>query len=180
MDSLFCAVARPRLWRFELPSMLGWLLYLGRRGRLSLAQPTEVIYDRDVRPILSENCFQCHGFDEKAGRPTLRLDVADSAYADRERRTRRSCPATPKRANSGGASHDDEAEMMPPPDSHRALSDEQKEIAEALDRTRGQVLRQALVVHSAGESRRCRRSSNKAWPRNEIDHFVLARSTPKD
>src|SRR6476620_8214078 len=41
--------------------------------------PAKVDYNRDVRPILSDNCFECHGPDEKARKSALRLDVRDAA-----------------------------------------------------------------------------------------------------
>jgi len=40
-------------------------------------------YDRDVRPILSENCFLCHGQDSKKRMAGLRLDSFENATADR-------------------------------------------------------------------------------------------------
>src|SRR5690242_10798086 len=39
----------------------------------------EVEYNRDVRPILSDNCFQCHGSDPKSREAELRLDLSDDA-----------------------------------------------------------------------------------------------------
>ena len=91
----------------------------------SAAAPLD--YNRDIRPILSENCFACHGPDEKARKGKLRLDVAESAYAEREGITRI------KPGDAAGSEawqritspHDDE--VMPPPDSHSKLTEVQKQ-----------------------------------------------------
>src|SRR5688500_16293660 len=82
-------------------------------------------FNRDVRPILAENCFQCHGFDEKARQADLRLDVAGSALADREG-VPAIVPGHPERSELWRRiTSGDETEKMPPPDSHRALKPEQ-------------------------------------------------------
>src|SRR5690349_12312584 len=99
-------------------------------GLISLVSPcsaaAELDYNRDVRPILSENCFACHGFDEKARKGKLRLDVAESAYAERNGLIRIK-PGDP--ANSEvwlRISSTDEEEVMPPPDAHSKLTEAQK------------------------------------------------------
>ncbi len=43
-----------------------------------------ILFNRDVRPILSEHCWQCHGFDEHARKSGLRLDVRENAIAPAE------------------------------------------------------------------------------------------------
>ena len=88
---------------------------------------TTIDYNRDIRPILSENCFACHGFDEKARKAKLRLDGAEFAHADRDGLT----PFKPgDLANSEAwlrIISTDEDEVMPPPDSHSKLTAAQKE-----------------------------------------------------
>src|SRR5215207_7644917 len=46
--------------------------------------PAVVDFNRDVRPVLSEKCFQCHGADDKARKAKLRLDVRTEAVKERD------------------------------------------------------------------------------------------------
>src|SRR5215813_7414269 len=61
----------------------GLLLALASALNLTIlagpAGPAKVDFNRDVRPILAENCFACHGPDEEKRKAKLRLDLRDSA-----------------------------------------------------------------------------------------------------
>jgi hypothetical protein len=84
-------------------------------------------YNRDIRPILSENCFACHGFDEKSRQADLRLDVVESAYADRKGTIAIVPGQLAKSEVWRRVMSDDADEVMPPPNSHRSLSDAEKD-----------------------------------------------------
>nr|NIP17666.1 DUF1549 domain-containing protein [Xanthomonadales bacterium]NIX12456.1 DUF1549 domain-containing protein [Xanthomonadales bacterium] len=81
-------------------------------------------YNRDVRPILAENCFACHGPDQAARKAKLRLDVRDEALTK--------MAFVPGNAEDSELVYrigtDDQDDLMPPPDSHKSLSPEQKKI----------------------------------------------------
>ena len=84
----------------------------------------KVDYNEDVRPILSENCFYCHGPDGNKRKAKLRLDVRADALAMKAFVPGDAAASELiKRLVST-----DSDEVMPPPDSHRTITPAQKEI----------------------------------------------------
>ena len=86
--------------------------------------PAKIEFNRDVQPILSDNCFYCHGNDPKHREAKLRLDIRDEAV-----KAEAFIPG--KAAKSELVSRIftvDEDDLMPPPDSHKKLTQRQKEI----------------------------------------------------
>ncbi len=88
------------------------------------AVPAKIEFNRDVQPILSDNCFYCHGNDPKHREADLRLDIRDEAV-----KAEAFIPG--KASKSELVSRiltADEDDLMPPPDSHKKLTQRQKEI----------------------------------------------------
>jgi hypothetical protein len=126
-------------------------------------------YNRDVRPIIAENCFQCHGQHAEARKGKLRLDTKKG-----QSKSGIIIAGNPDDSELiGRILSTDEEEQMPPPDSHRVLSDHQKEI-----------LRQWVAegapfeehwAFSPPQLAQLPEVRQTGWPRNPIDRFVLAR-----
>jgi Protein of unknown function (DUF1553)/Protein of unknown function (DUF1549)/Planctomycete cytochrome C len=141
-------------------------------GASLFAAPVD--YVRDVRPILSQHCYKCHGPDDNARKAGLRLDIRNSAIGKLKSGEVAIVPGKPdaselvRRIHAGDAS-----EIMPPPATKKPLSDAQKAILKQWV-AEGAEYRDhwAFVAPKQVELPKVRQID---WPKNTIDHFVLAR-----
>jgi len=90
---------------------------------------TPVGFNRDVRPILSEACFHCHGPDPGTRKAGLRLDTREGFFAPTAKRGPAVVAGDPSKSPLWQrlVSKDPE-ELMPPPESHRELKPAQREV----------------------------------------------------
>ena len=138
--------------------------WCGARGQ---QQASQIDFARDVRPILSDKCFKCHGPDAAARKADLRLDQREVAQSvlvfevdAQSELVRRISSADP-------------AEQMPPPGSKLSLSAE--EILTLRRWVSQGAVYQGHWAFQSPVSAPLPSVSKQPWPRNEIDYFVLAR-----
>ena len=86
-------------------------------------------FNRDIRPILSEACFHCHGPDKKTRESRLRLDLREEAVKESKLGELPIVPGHPEKSDLiARILSDDKDEQMPPPKAHKALTSAQKEV----------------------------------------------------
>ncbi|HEY2341699.1 MAG TPA: DUF1549 domain-containing protein, partial [Chthoniobacteraceae bacterium] len=130
-------------------------------------------FNRDIRPILSENCFYCHGQDPKHREAKLRLDSPEEATRDLGGYAA-IVPGKPSESELvDRITTDDADDQMPPPKSNRHLTPAQKAtlqrwIAEG-------AIYQKHWAYTPPQSVEPPPVRTAQWPRNPIDRFVLAR-----
>lgn len=137
------------------------LFALGLRTAVSA-----IDFNRDVRPVLAQQCFTCHGMDDKARKGKLRLDLQASAYGKGKSGELAIVPGRPeaseivKRIFSG-----DEDEVMPPPHTKKVLSDKEKNI-----------LKQWIAEGAKYEAHWAYTPPQPSkYPKASIDHFIRQR-----
>jgi hypothetical protein len=155
-----------------------WIVALWIGGSLACAQeaasPEPLRFNRDIRPILSDNCFTCHGPDASHRQAGLRLDVRDDALKPAESGDIAIVPGKPSESTLVvRIESTDTADVMPPPKSHKRLSALQKErlkrwIAEGAKYESHWAF--APIEHVALPT-----VKRADWVRTPIDRFVLAR-----
>lgn len=135
----------------------------------SLAADAEIDFNRDIRPILAENCFYCHGQDGNKRQGGLRLDQREAAVdSGAVVPFDESGSVLLQRVNS-----DDANLQMPPPNSGRILTDVQKQkLKQWIVEGAKYSTHWAFVAPQRPAEPRVR---NPAWVRNPIDSFVLKR-----
>src|SRR5215471_9855323 len=100
-------------------------------GAISGAERAKVDFNFQVRPILADRCFKCHGPDEKARKAKLRLDLAENAYAIRDAKSgkRAVIPHHPEQSELvRRITTPDDDDRMPPVASNLTLTDDEKEV----------------------------------------------------
>src|SRR5438045_1823234 len=128
--------------------------------------PEKVDFNRDVRPILSENCFACHGFDANKRKADLRLDTKDGVAAAVKGAKTRDDLVT--RIHST-----DPDKVMPSPESGKSLTERQKAIltkwvAQGAEyKGHWSYIKPTRPAVPADEQ--------PGFTRNPIDNFVLAK-----
>jgi hypothetical protein len=151
-----------------------WLCLLsGMCGAADPGQPA-VDFNRDIRPILSKNCYACHGPDNKQRVSKMRLDQRDNAIRPLKSGTAAIVPGQPDKSELiQRVTADDETERMPPQETGNQLTPAQ------IDLLRRWIAAGAPYADHWAFVKPQRAPlpavKNAAWPRNPIDHFVLAR-----
>jgi len=136
--------------------------------------PAKVDFNHDVRPILAENCLACHGPDEAKRKARLRLDQRDVAVQPAKSGTIAIVPgAADKSELMIRVNSQDEQERMPPPQTGKTLTTEQLGVLRRwIDQGAEYQIHRFFLPPQRPELPTV---SDQRWPRNPIDHFVLAR-----
>jgi mono/diheme cytochrome c family protein len=132
-----------------------------------------VEFNRDVRPILSDKCFGCHGPDAKTKNIPLRLDIEDQAKADLGKRFA-IVPGQPENSEIiKRITAEQIFKKMPPPSSGHAVSEAELATLKQWisEGAKWQKHWSFLPVTKPTPPQ----TSNNSWSRNAIDRFLLAR-----
>ncbi|HEY6902038.1 MAG TPA: PSD1 and planctomycete cytochrome C domain-containing protein, partial [Puia sp.] len=137
----------------------------------------KISYNFDIRPILSDKCFKCHGPDANHREAHLRLDIADSAYAPLKN-TKGAFAIIPGKPDQSEllrrVSSPDPDYQMPPSDSHLgALTPQEVRIFEQWI-SQGARYEKHWAFTPPVKAPLPEPQDTK-WAHNEIDYFVLAR-----
>src|SRR5882724_10598686 len=131
-------------------------------------------FNRDIRPIISENCFACHGTDSASRKAGLRLDRPEDATAPRKDSQPAIVPGKPdaslliQRINAS-----DPDDIMPPVKSHKVLTAQQKDLLKRWIAAGAQYQPHWSLI--APKRPALPTVQNRRWVRNPIDYFILAR-----
>lgn len=152
---------------------IGFIAIVIHGGFGLMATAADVEFGRQIRPLLAEKCFACHGLDEDARETDLRLDTREGLFAETESGT--------IAVVAGNASKseiyrriitDDEDERMPPVDANKDLEPEEIELVRLwIDQGAAWQQHWSLIPPEKQVVPR----SKFPWARNEIDHFVRKR-----
>lgn len=133
-----------------------------------------VAFNRDIRPILSDTCYQCHGPHEAARKRDLRFDIKEGLFGSTKEGFALISPGDPSESEIFlRITHEDPEERMPPEDSNKSLNAEQIALVRSWIEEgapyEGHWAFIPPVKHPAPPVQQ------RDWLRDDIDAYVLAR-----
>ena len=132
-----------------------------------------ILFNRDIRPILSENCFQCHGPDARSRKAKLRLDIREEAIQPRKGGVFAIKPGDAAKSELVNRTHATNADdIMPPPESKRALTAAQKQLLKLWIEQGAEYQPHWAYVRPVRPA--LPQLKDKTWPLVGPDHFILA------
>lgn len=138
------------------------------------AEKAPLTFSEHIRPILSENCFTCHGPDEEARKSKLRLDKREAALQPAKSGERAIVPGKPEASELiARILSEDPDEVMPPPSTKKTLTSKQKELLQQWVASGAEYEEHWAFIPPRRPA--LPKVKQKDWPKNEIDRFVLAR-----
>lgn len=140
---------------------------------VSAVEPAAVDFNRDVRPILSDHCFECHGPDAEQRQAELRLDSKDGLFSKSGEHQNVVAGASAKSELFRRITTADPDEQMPPADSGRKLTAAQISMIKQWIESGAEWQQHWSFVTPSRP--KLPPFSDLSWIRNPIDRFVLAR-----
>ena len=133
-----------------------------------------VDYNRQIRPLLANNCLACHGSDAAERKATLRLDMRESAIGKAESGELSIVPGKPEASELISRINSTDNDLrMPPPETKKKLTDAEKELLKQWIAEGAKY--QTHWAFSAPKKPALPDVKDKSWPRGEIDFFISAR-----
>jgi hypothetical protein len=136
-------------------------------------------FNSHIQPVLSQNCYHCHGPDSGSRKGGLRLDIAEAALKGGESGRPAFVPGKPELSEAIlRILSKDPQEMMPPPGSHVKMDASEVELLK--EWIRGGAAYEPHWSFIPPQKPGTPAVERTKWPRNPIDFFVLARLEKED
>src|SRR5499427_10018936 len=103
------------------------VLWAGTVAAIGAAEPARVGYNRDIRPMMADTCFRCHGPDRNARKAGMRLDIREEALKPTRSGRIPIVPGDPDKSEVVRRIFADGAAVMPPSSEHKSLTAAQKD-----------------------------------------------------
>lgn len=156
------------------PNLLAIALGLIVLGVRPAAAASKIDFNRDIRPILSDNCYACHGPDAEKRKAGLRLDLKDGAFAPLKSENFAIVAGHPEKSTLiSRVTSKDEDELMPPAKSGKVLTPVQINTLRHWIAEGAQWKAHWSFIKP--ERPELPAIKNKRWPNNPIDQFIVAR-----